>query len=288
MYVYLNGEIIHKDEVRISPFDHGFLYGMGLFETMRTYDGHAFLLEDHLDRLQKGLDTLNIKLEVDELNVQAVITELSGKNKLADSYLRLNISAGEGEIGLRTAPYDAPNVLLLQKELPVLNPLREKEAVLLKLARNTPETSTRLKSHHYFNNIAAKREIGDDPGKEGLFLTRAGYIAEGITSNIFWVSEGRLYTPALETGILNGITREYIIELAKKSGITVEEGLYKPEHLLDASEAFFTNSVQEIIPVNGFSGKPYPGENGPVTKRLYRHYERDSKVLFSKKELQGG
>jgi 4-amino-4-deoxychorismate lyase len=287
VYVYMNGEILHKDEVRISPFDHGFLYGMGLFETMRTYDGHVFLLEDHLERLQKGMNTLNIKLDLDEVNVPAVVAELSEKNKLRNSYLRLNISAGEGEIGLRTAPYHAPNILLLQKELPVMNPLREKEAVLLKLARNTPETSSRLKSHHYFNNIAAKREIGDDAGKEGLFLTRDGYIAEGITSNIFWVSRGRLYTPALETGILNGITREYIIELAKKSGIAVEEGVYEPEHLLEANEAFFTNSVQEIIPINSFSGKPYPGGSGSFIKELYTHYERDSKVLFSKKELQG-
>jgi 4-amino-4-deoxychorismate lyase len=287
VYVYLNGEILHKDEVRISPFDHGFLYGMGLFETMRTYEGHAFLLEDHLERLQKGLETLNIKLDLEEVNIPAVIAGLSEKNELVNSYLRLNISAGEGEIGLRTEPYHAPNILLLQKELPLLKPLREKEAVLLKLARNTPETSTRLKSHHYFNNIAAKREIGDDSGKEGLFLTRDGYIAEGITSNIFWVSQGRLYTPALETGILNGITREYIIELAKKTGIPVEEGLYEPEHLMKASEAFFTNSVQEIIPIHCFSGKHYPGGNGPVIKRLHAHYEHDCTRLFSKRELQG-
>ncbi|WP_113928204.1 aminodeoxychorismate lyase [Bacillus sp. P14.5] len=287
MYLFLNGEILHKEEARISPFDHGFLYGMGLFETMRTYRGHPFLLQDHIDRLQMGLDTLNISLDLKKLDIYGMITSLSKKNNMEDSYLRLNISAGEGEIGLRTTPYDQPNILLLQKELPPLIPLREKEAVLLKLRRNTPETPVRLKSLHYFNNIAAKREVGDDPGKEGLFLTKEGYIAEGVTSNVFWVSDGKLYTPSLETGVLNGITREYLLRLARVLGIPSEEGLYTKEALLQADEAFFTNSVQEIIPIHTFEGRTFPGEKGRITHQLYSHYERDSKVLFSKTELQG-
>ncbi|WP_421382589.1 aminodeoxychorismate lyase [Bacillus salacetis] len=287
MYLFFNGEILPKEEAKISPFDHGFLYGMGLFETMRTYNGHPFLLDDHLVRLQSGLNMLNIKLDLKALDIPDVIASLSEKNGLPDSYLRLNISAGDGEIGLRTAPYEKPNILLFQKELPPLMPLREKEAVLLNLKRNTPETSLRLKSHHYFNNIAAKREIGDDPGKEGLFLTENGYLAEGVTSNIFWVKEGTLYTPSLETGILNGITREYIIEVAQKIGITWEAGLYRTEDLLHSSEAFFTNSVQEIIPIHSFAGQAFPGKEGEITKALYTHYERDAGVLLTKNELHG-
>jgi 4-amino-4-deoxychorismate lyase len=287
LYLFLNGEFLPKEEAKISPFDHGFLYGMGLFETMRTYKGHPFLLNDHLRRLQSGLDTLNIKLNLEALDIPRIISSLSEKNSLPDSYLRLNISAGEGEIGLRTAPYEQPNILLFQKELPSIMPLREKEAVLLQLTRNTPETSVRLKSHHYFNNIAAKREVGDDPGTEGLFLTKEGYLAEGVTSNIFWVKEGRMYTPSLETGILNGITREYIIELSKRLGITCETGLYRTEELHQSSEAFFTNSVQEIVPIHTFAGKSFPGKKGEVTKALYTHYKRDSRVLFSKNELHG-
>lgn len=287
MYLFLNGEILHKDEAKISPFDHGFLYGMGLFETMRTYSGHPFLLDDHLERLQMGLDTFNIDLDLQKLDISGMIASLSEKNGLQDSYIRLNISAGEGEIGLRTTPYNQPNILLLQKELPPLMPLREKEAVLLKLRRNTPETPVRLKSHHYFNNIAAKREAGDDPGKEGLFLTKEGHIAEGVTSNIFWISHGKLYTPSLETGVLNGITREYIMELAGTLGIPSEAGLYKPEYLVESDEAFFTNSVQEIIPIHTFEGRTFPGKRGRITQQLYSHYERDAQVLFSKNELHG-
>lgn len=287
MYMFLNGKIVHKGDAAISPFDHGFLYGMGLFETMRTYGGHPFLLDDHLKRLQSGLDTLNIKLELNTLDIPGMISSLSEKNGLPDSYLRLNISAGEGEIGLRTAPYERPNIMLIQKELPPLVPLREKEAVLLKLSRNTPETAVRLKSHHYFNNIAAKREIGDAPDKEGLFLTKEGYIAEGVTSNIFWVTDGTLYTPSLVTGILNGVTREYIIEVSKKLGIPSETGLYHPEALLHSNEAFFTNSVQEIVPIHSFSGQTYPGKQGEITKAFYNHYQHDTRVLFSKNELHG-
>ncbi|RIW29845.1 4-amino-4-deoxychorismate lyase [Bacillus salacetis] len=287
MYVFFNGKILNKEEARISPFDHGFLYGMGLFETMRTYGGHPFLLTDHLERMQSGLKMLNINLDLKTLDISGMISSLSEKNDLQDSYLRLNISAGVGEIGLRTEPYEEPNILLLQKKLPPLEPLREKEAVLLELARNTPETPVRLKSHHYFNNIAAKREVGGDPGKEGLFLTKEGYIAEGITSNIFWVREGKLFTPSLETGILNGITREYIIELSNRSGIPCESGLYRLEDLLHASEAFFTNSVQEIIPIRSFAGKGYPGKNGRITNALYTYYEQHSGMLSTKNELRG-
>ncbi|MGM0847012.1 MAG: aminodeoxychorismate lyase [Bacillota bacterium] len=287
MYVFFNGKIIHEEEARISPFDHGFLYGMGLFETMRTYGGHPFLLNDHLDRLQRGLDIFNISLDLKTLDIPGMIASLSDKNRMEDSYLRLNISAGDGEIGLRTKPYDQPNILLMQKELPPLLPLREKEAVLLQLRRNTPETPVRLKSHHYFNNIAAKREIGDDPDKEGLFLTNEGYIAEGVTSNVFWISNGKLYTPALETGVLNGITREYIIELAATMGMPSETGLYRPEVMLHSEEAFFTNSVQEIIPIRSFEEQKFPGKQGELTKKLYTHYKRDARVLFSKNELHG-
>ncbi|WP_409252499.1 aminodeoxychorismate lyase [Bacillus sp. SCS-153A] len=287
MFIYLNGDIVHKENAVISPFDHGFLYGMGLFETMRTYGGHSFLLDDHLKRLQSGLDTLNIELDMNTLDIPGMVSSLSEKNGLPDSYLRLNISAGEGEIGLRTTPYEKPNIILFQKELPPLVPLREKEAVLLNLARNTPETVVRLKSHHYFNNIAAKREIGDDPGKEGVFLTKEGFIAEGVASNIFWVTDGILHTPSLETGILNGVTREYIIELSQKTGIPCETGLYRPEALLHSSEAFFTNSVQEIVPIHSFSGKSFPGKHGEITTTLYRHYEHDARRLFSKNELHG-
>lgn len=273
MYMYLNGDFIEKEKARISPFDHGYLYGMGVFETFRTYGGIPFLLEEHLTRLNAGLSDMGIERKFEKEEVRAIIDELSSLNQLPDSYIRMNVSAGAGEIGLQTDSYTEPTVIFFQKELPPLESLREKEAVLLSIRRNTPETEMRLKSHHFFNNMAAKRELGSDPKKEGIFLSEGGFLAEGVTSNLFWVRGGGLFTPAVETGILNGITRQFILRLADEVSIQVNEGLYKENELSEADEIFFTNSIQEIIPVNSFDGKSFPGKDGRIVQELNELYQ---------------
>src|SRR5690606_11561582 len=154
----------------------------------------------------------------------------------------------------------------------------EKEAVVLNLKRNTPETTYRLKSHHFFNNVAAKREIGSDPSKEGIFLTEKACLAEGVTSNIFWVKNGVLYTPALETGILNGITRQFVMKLAQQSEMLVEEGFYKIDELEGSDEILLTNSVQEIVPVKKLKDRTYPGKNGEYFIKLCQKYK--SNLIF--------
>lgn len=273
MYIYLNGDFIEKEKATISPFDHGYLYGLGVFETFRTYGGHPFLLDDHLERLNAGLDELYIQRKFNRDEVVGIIKELSKLNNIQDSYIRFNISAGVGEIGLQTEKYDEPTVIMFQKPLPQMVQLREKEAVILKLPRNTPETITRLKSHHFFNNVAAKREVGPDPGKEGVFLTEAGFLAEGVTSNLFWIKNGVLYTPVLETGILNGITRQFIMKIAEMLGIAVEEGLFRESALQEADEIFFTNSIQEIVPVNLLGKQSFPGKNGYYVRKINQMYQ---------------
>ncbi|RDI38435.1 4-amino-4-deoxychorismate lyase [Falsibacillus pallidus] len=285
MYASHNGKIVKKDELRISPFDHGFMYGLGVFETFRTYDGHPFLLDDHLHRLENGLKALNIEWPVRKEAVLREIKNLSDANGLSDSYIRFNVSAGIGDIGLQTEPYSRPEIIIFQKELPTGRPLNEKEGKVLKLRRNTPETDERLKSHHYFNNVAAKRELGPDRNLEGIFLTKEGWLAEGITSNLFWVKDARLFTPFLETGILNGVTREFILTLASKLGIEAEEGLFGCEELLHADEVFFTNSIQEIIPAYKVDGHPFPGKDGQVVKQLYDRYKILSASLWSRADL---
>ncbi|HBZ11199.1 MAG TPA: 4-amino-4-deoxychorismate lyase [Bacillus bacterium] len=274
MYLFLNGEFIKQEEARISPFDHGYLYGMGVFETFRTYRGIPFLLDEHLERLNAGLEEMRIKRAFERAEVMPVIKKISELNRLPNSYIRMNVSSGPGQIGLQVDPYLEPTVILFQKELPPLKPLREKEAVVLTIRRNTPETKRRLKSHHFFNNIAAKRELGTDPGKEGIFLTADGYLAEGVTSSLFWVKNEKLYTPMIETGILDGITRQFILRLAGQLGIPVEEGMYREQKLAEAEEIFFTNSIQEIVPVNVFEGKSLPGKKGTVVQKLNALYQR--------------
>lgn len=285
MYLYLNGEIVHVKEAAISPLDHGYLYGLGVFETFRTYDGHPFLLSDHLKRLSKGLKELNIEADLDEENIRRSIAKLLKKNGLKDAYCRFNVSGGQGEIGLKTTSYEDPTVILFQKELPPQSPLKEKEGVFLKLRRNTPETGERLKSHHYLNNMAAKREIGATPDKEGIFLTGEGHLCEGITSNLFWIKGGDLYTPSVETGLLNGITRQFILALAHQWKIPVRIGKFGKESLLEADEVFFTNSVQEIIPVNRLDSFRFPGRNGKYVCLLHEQYNQYKRHLNSIEEL---
>jgi 4-amino-4-deoxychorismate lyase len=288
MYLYLNGDIVHLSEAAISPFDHGYLYGMGVFETFRTYDGHPFLLKDHLKRLSRGLKELNIATDLNEEKIRWTIMELLKKNNLKDAYCRFNVSGGTGEIGLKTTPYEDATVILFQKELPFSTPLKEKEVVFLKLRRNTPETGERLKSHHYLNNMAAKREIGASFDKEGIFLTKEGHLCEGITSNLFWIKDGEVFTPSMETGLLNGITRQFVVALADRLNIPVQVGMFEKEEILEADEVFFTNSVQEIIPVNKMDSLRLPGRNGKYVGLLHEQYTKYKRHLNSIVELKRG
>lgn len=285
MLIYVNGKFVEGAEAVISPYDHGYLYGLGVFETFRIYEGHPFLFQDHYERLTTALSCLHIEWRMTAEEALEIVKELLAKNQLQNAYIRFNVSAGAGEIGLQTEAYEHPSVIVFIKPLPPAGEVVEKEGVILKQRRNTPEGVFRLKSHHYLNNILGKREIGQDPGKEGIFMTQSGYVAEGIVSNLFFVKNGLLHTPSLETGILNGITREFILALAQKKGIPYQEGLFTEDELLGSDEVFVTNSIQEIVPLNGIGANAFPGRYGAITKDLIDDYHRYRQTLWSRVEL---
>lgn len=286
MKIFLNGNIIDEKEAVVSVYDHGFLYGMGLFETFRTYDGAPFLLTEHLNRLQVGCEELGIQVQLDASQLSATISSLLDVNGLKDAYVRLSVSAGVEALGLPSGDYSNPSTILYVKGLPPETDLasRSKSLQKLKLTRNTPEGSIRHKSFHYMNGILGKRELSSYPwatGAEGLFLTAGGHLAEGLVSNLFFYKDGVLRTPDIQTGILPGITRSHVLKLAQSEGISIEEGLYCWEELLHAEEIFVTNSIQEIVPIksvfdetgrNILSQKHAPG---PITQTLYDIYRRD-------------
>ncbi|WP_141434202.1 aminodeoxychorismate lyase [Bacillus sp. 03113] len=285
MYIYLNGEFVEQEKALISPFDHGFLYGLGLFETFRIYEGHPFLLDDHLKRLNHGLKALQFEAAYERLQIFSLLQELLKKNQLLNAYIRLNVSAGAGEVGLQATGYEYPFLIIFSKSLPQAGEMQEKMAKLLKITRNTPEGNERLKSHHFLNNILAKKELGPSPNYEGLFLTKEGFLAEGITSNLFWVKEGTLYTPAIETGILNGITRQFILKMAKKVGFEVAEGFYQKEPLYEAEEVFVTNSIQEIVPFKEVDMHQFPGKEGKVVQALHKEFRKHRSVLWTRNDI---
>ncbi|QOR66732.1 aminodeoxychorismate lyase [Cytobacillus suaedae] len=286
MYIYLNGEYVKQEEAKISPLDHGYLYGLGVFETFRTYDGHPFLLDDHLARLKEALKELQIDYSPTREDVKSIVDLLLKRNNLEDAYIRFNVSAGVGEVGLQVDVYKDPTVIVFIKPLPKLVEGIEKEAIILEQRRNSPEGATRLKSHHYLNNVIGKREAGGNPTVEGVFLTKEGYLAEGVTSNLFWVKNGKLFTPSVETGILDGVTRRFILELATHHGIKSEMGYYQSEEIEVCDEAFITNSVQEIVPLSKINNISLPGNKGIVTIQLQKLYAELRKRLWSRTGLR--
>ncbi|KUP20904.1 aminotransferase class IV [Paenibacillus sp. DMB5] len=290
-YIGLNHIAVEAKDAVVSALDHGFLYGMGLFETFRTYNGIPFLLQRHLDRLADGCRQLGIPFEADGVSMRSWIKQVMDANELQDAYIRYTVTAGEDLLGLPSGEYSKPNHLLYIKELPKLNPslyLEGKGLQLLNTARNTPEGPVRLKSLHYMNNILAKRELARYPsaagGAEGLMLTAQGFVAEGIVSNIFFINEDVLYTPDISTGILPGITREMVLMLAREAGLQTEQGFYQWEQLLAADEIFLTNSIQELVPVTILwqDNEPYQagkGYCGRYTAELIRLYRERTEAL---------
>lgn len=268
----------------VSVYDHGFLYGMGLFETFRTYGGHPFLLEWHLERLASGCKELEIDYEPEPEAWRRRIFRLLEVNRLTDAYFRLTVTAGTDVLGLPAGSYEKPEEVLYVKPLPLMNPevYHEGKALqLLRLRRSTPEGTIRLKSLHYMNNILAKKEMKRYPwaaGAEGLFLDAGGRLCEGIVSNVFFVSHGMLHTPSLDTGPLPGVTRRMVMTIARREGMAISEGRYDWTDLLEADEVFVTNSIQELVPITtlfdetGAVHRVGLGSAGPITKQLLQAY----------------
>ena len=269
MDAWKDGKFYRADELTISPYDHGFLYGLGFFETFRTYNGKVFLWDEHWSRLTRAMVDFRITIPYEKETLVQAIEALSLANNNEDGYFRLNISAGVHDIGLQPSSYEKPTVILFRKALHALPRGTEKSAVWLETLRNSPESPIRHKSHHYANNVKARFEVSSLASLEGFFLTYDGFVAEGITSNVFWAKGGKLYTPSLDTGILAGITRDWLI---KDSPFVVEEGLFTKDMLEKADEVFITNSIQEIVPIKKIEEKYFLGNRGPVYATLHEAY----------------
>ena len=278
MWCWMNGEYMCAEDMKISPFDHGFLYGAGFFETFRTYSGHAWLFERHMERLRTALAEYRIAMPYEDADILAAVQRLDMLNGGEDGYFRLNVSAGVHDIGLAPSAYIAPNVILFRKELAQTVHGTEKKAVWLETPRNRPESVVRHKSHNFLNNVRGRLELPSLKELEGLFLTEEGYVAEGVTSNVFWMNEGTLFTPSIETGILPGTTRAFVIELARSLGIDVCEGFYGKADAEGADELFVTNAVQEIVPLSEIEGIPLPGASGVYYQKLHAAYSQKIKV----------
>jgi branched-chain amino acid aminotransferase len=273
MWVFLNDRFVTREQAVVSVFDHGFLYGDGVYETLRSYGGRVFRLHGHLARLRQSADLIGLELPIPEKDWPALLQEAMERNRLADAYLRITVSRGEGEIGLASGLCPRPTVVIVAKALPSYPAHLFERGISLTIAsvrRNLASAlSPRIKSLNCLNNILAKQEAERAGAFDAVMLNAQGHLSECTASNLFFLRQGRLCTPSVEAGILEGITREVVLMLATEAGISTEEGLYTPEVLRQADECFLTNTTMEVMPVREIAHAPVgPGEPGPVTKRL--------------------
>ncbi len=276
--VYLNGNLVSENEAKVSVFDRGFLYGDGLFETMRAYAGKIFRLDRHLRRLFQAARMLSLSIPGGEEKLREDVYGTLKANNLEEAYLRLTISRGEGGRGPDVADNFRASTVIVAKPLP-LYPHRWYEegvkAVVVKVRREETSPLSRIKSLNYLPNILAKLEARDKGAEEGLMLNSQGHLAEGAVSNIFLVRGGKLVTPSLESGVLPGITREAILELAPGQGLKASEREIRLTELKEAEEAFLTNSLREVLPLTRVDGHPFgDGKVGKITRSIAEAYSR--------------
>lgn len=277
--VYINGLLYEKADAKVSVYDHGLLYGDGVFEGIRIYHGKVFRLKEHIARLYESAK--HIKLEIplsQEQLIQDTINTVRANEK-TDGYIRLVVTRGAGYLGLDPRKTSDPQVIIIVDDISLYPPeLYEKgmEIGTVSTIRNHPNAvNPRVKSLNYLNNVMAKMEAIQAGYPEALMLNHKGEIAECSGDNIFIVKNGTLKTPSIEAGILEGITREAVIELAVKSGVPVKEMALTRHDVYSADECFLTGTAAEVIPVTKCDDRLIgDGKPGPITLHLLEGFKK--------------
>jgi len=285
MKVYINGKFYDKKDAKISVFDHGLLYGDGVFEGIRAYNRLVFKLREHIDRLFESAHTIMLKIPLTkEQMVKAVVLTLK-ENNLKDAYIRLVVTRGEGDLGLDPRKCAGHATLIIIVDKIALYPDQDKlyknglEIITVPTIRNLPEAlNPQIKSLNYLNNILAKIEAINAGFDEAIMLDSLGYVAECTGDNIFIVKRNELYTPPQCMGTLRGITRDAVLEIARKSKIPVHEHVLTRHELYISDECFLTGTAAEIIPVVKVDGRVIgEGKPGKVTLKLIKEFKKLTK-----------
>ena len=277
--IYLNGKLVEGSEAKISVFDHGLLYGDGVFEGIRSYGSLVFKLKEHIDRLYESAHTILLKIPLTKQEmIQAVVATLRA-NRLRDAYIRLVVTRGPGDLGLDPRKCERATVFIITDKI-VLYPDRVykegMEIVTVPTPRNLPEAlNPQIKSLNYLNNILAKIEATNAGVQEALMLSAHGYVAECTGDNIFIVRGGTLLTPPPYAGILKGITRACVMDLARRAKVPVREEMMTRHDLYNAEECFLTGTAAEIAPIVKIDGRTIgTSKPGKVTLRLMRDFRK--------------
>ncbi len=276
--VYINGELLPEENAKISVFDHGLLYGDGVFEGIRVYGGNVFLLNEHVERLFESANAIRLTIPLNREQVSEAVRETVQANGISDGYVRLVVTRGSGSLGLDIHRTGDPQLIVIADTI-MLYPAEfyenGLELITASTVRNHPQAlSPRVKSLNYLNNILAKIEGTDTGAIEALMLNHKGEVAECTGDNIFIVKRGVLRTPPPDAGILEGITRNAVMKLAVEAGVVVEEMTMTRHDIFIADECFLTGTAAEVIPVVSLDGRTIGnGRPGPVTRDLLQRFQ---------------
>lgn len=279
LQIYIDGKYYLKSQAKISVYDHGLLYGDGVFEGIRAYNGVVFKLREHVDRLYESAHTMMLKIPMtQEQMVQAVI-ETMRKNNMKDSYIRLVVTRGVGDLGLDPRKCEKSTVIIITDTIRLHDGVAKTKGIttLVSWVRRNPidGASHEVKSLNYLNSIMAKIEANIGGVDEAICLTPAGYVAEGVGENIFLVKDGQIFTPPTSTGALSGITSKVVVNLAKKLGYSTIVANLTLFQLFNADELFFTGTAAEIVPIREVNGRQIAdGSAGHVTKKLMTDFQK--------------
>ncbi|MCL2207712.1 MAG: branched-chain-amino-acid transaminase [Fibromonadales bacterium] len=277
-YVYIDGMFYEKEHAKISVFDHGFLYGDGVFEGIRAYNGTIFRLTEHVERLFDSAKVIALTPSVSKKEMEEIIIKTCIKNSIRDGYIRPIISRGTGDLGLNPYLCKKTSIICIADKIS-LYPKEDYEnglkIITVATHRNYNESlNPRIKSLNYLNNIMAKIEAIQSGVKEALMLNPLGYVAECTGDNLFIVRKGKIYTPSVQSGSLDGITAAAVAELAMKKGLEVISGLVSRFDIWTSDECWLTGTAAEMIPVISLDARPIgDGKVGPIFKQLLADFK---------------
>ena len=282
-WVYIDGKFVPAEEAAVSVYDHGLLYGDGVFEGIRAYNGRVFRLEEHVKRLYDSAKAIMLDIPMTQEEMCDAILATLRKNNLKDAYIRLVVTRGVGDLGLDPRKCPKATIIIITEPQLQLHSTEKLQngisTVITWVRRNAVDSATHeMKSLNYLNSILGKIEANNTGADEALCLDKTGFVCEGVGENIFIVREGKLLTPTLSSGALDGITRALIIEFAKNLGIDVIERNLTPNELFTADEAFFTGTAAEVAPIHDVNGRVIgAGKPGPITRKLMQIFDNARK-----------
>jgi branched-chain amino acid aminotransferase len=276
--IFLNNKLVRKDKAMISVFDHGFLYGDGIYETLRSYNGMVFMLDEHIERLYRSASLIQLTIHKNTDAIKKAVYQTLRANRLREAVVRMTVSRGAGPAGLDPELCKRPTFVIFATQFRKYPEQCYRKGVkisIVKTRRNIISAlNPQIKSLNFLNNVLAKIEAKNENAFEALMLNYRGYLAEGTVSNVFFVKDESLYTPGLNAGILGGITRKAVLDIARKCGFKIRQGKFRKNAIYGAEEVFLSNTTMEVMPVSHVDNVRIGTRAGKTTKLFHQAYKQ--------------